>query len=211
MRASAFSTRQEMGLEILLSNLVNRIRAHRPAVLELGDNKQAAVALMLRHSPENIEVLVIERARHDNDPWSGQMALPGGRVETFDADARSAAERESLEEVGVDLSKAEYLGRLDDQQGRHRGHPGGIVVTGCVYIVDSATEPRPNYEVRDIVWVSLHRFLDAGNYTQVDHPVYPGEMFPGIRISDKNHQVVWGLTRRFMASFFSTIHVPFEG
>jgi len=194
-----------------LSTVENQMGSYRPSVLKLGNNKHAAVALILRQTPNHIEALFIERAQHENDPWSGQMALPGGMVEGFDADARRAAERETLEEVGIDLSTAAYLGRLDDQQGRHRGHTAGIVVRGYVYAVDPAVQPRVNNEVKDIVWVSVKRLLDARNYTQVAHPIYPGEKFPGIRVSDKNHQVVWGLTRRFIASFFITMQVVFEG
>ena len=180
-------------------------------MLRLGQNKHAAVALMLRQTQEHIEALFIERAQHENDPWSGQMALPGGMVEGFDADSRRAAERETLEEVGIDLTASAYLGRLDDQQGRHRGHTAGIVIRCYVYAVDTAAQPSPNNEVQDIVWAPVHRLLDARNYTQVDHPVYPGEKFPGIRVSDKDHQIVWGLTRRFIASFFTAVQVVFEG
>lgn len=204
-------TFEESDLRTLLSTIESQMRTYRPAVLKLGDDKHAAVALMLRQTPEHVEALFIERAQHENDPWSGQMALPGGMVEGFDVDARRAAERETLEEVGIDLSTAVYLGRLDDQQGRHRGHTAGIVVRGYVYAVDTAAQPRVNNEVEDIVWVPVQRLLDARNYTQIDHPVYPGEKFPGIRVSDKGHQIVWGLTRRFIASFFTTIQVVFEG
>lgn len=179
--------------------------------LELGDNKHAAVAMLLRPGAESAEALFIERSAHRNDPWSGQMAFPGGMVESFDVDPRRAAEREVLEEVGIDLAGAEYLGRLDDQQGRHRGHTAGIVVRGFVYVVDAGVRATPNNEVQDIVWVSLSRFLDAGNYTHIIHPIYPGEKFPGVRVSGNEHQVVWGLTRRFMATFFSAMQIVFEG
>lgn len=184
---------------------------HNPAVLELSDNKHAAVALVLRQYEREVEALFIERARHQADPWSGQMAFPGGMVEPNDVDARQAAERETAEEVGIDLSAADYIGQLDDQQGRHRGHPRGIIVRGYVYTVDQRTSAQPNYEVEDVVWVPISRFLDARHYTHVTHPIEPGEAFPGIRVSNKKHQVVWGLTRRFVASFFYTVKVQFDG
>jgi 8-oxo-dGTP pyrophosphatase MutT (NUDIX family) len=167
--------------------------------------------MVLRPSPGSTEILFIERSRYDKDPWSGQMAFPGGMVEHFDADPRKAAERETVEEVGIELADARFLGRLDDQQGRHRGHAAGIVVGGYVYAVDAGVSARPNVEVEDVVWTPVDRFLDPRNYTHIVHPVYPGERFPGVRVSAREHQVVWGLTRRFMASFFSAIQVVFEG
>ena len=198
-------------MQIQLSTIEHRLRDYRPATLELGDNRHAAVALMLRSGPGPAEILFIERSHHDNDPWSGQMAFPGGMVERFDPGPRQAAERETLEEVGIDLARAKYLGRLDDQQGRHRGHAAGIVVRGFVYLVDAGMSATPNNEVEDIVWVPVDRFLDASYYMHIVHPVYPGERFPGVRVSENECQVVWGLTRRFMASFFSAIQIVFEG
>ena len=194
---------------ISLAAIKISVKAYRANTIELGNNRHAAIALMLREGEQGVEVLFIERAKNRDDPWSGQMAFPGGMVEGFDEDARQAAERETVEEVGVDLAMADYLGQMDDQQGRHRGHPRGIVVRGYVYVVDGATQVKANYEVQDIVWVPLHRFLDANHYTQVVHPIEPSQTFPGVRVSDKEHQVVWGLTRRFMASFFAMINVRF--
>lgn len=198
-------------MPIHLPTIEDRLRDHRPATLELGDNKHAAVAMMLRPGPDHAEILFIERSHHDNDPWSGQMAFPGGMVESFDPDPRRAAERETLEEVGMDLVDAKYLGRLDDQQGRHRGHAAGIVVRGYVYLVDAGLGASANNEVADLVWTPVDRFLDARYYTHIGHSVYPGERFPGVRVSEKDHQIVWGLTRRFMASFFTALQVVFEG
>lgn len=196
---------------IFLADIERTLLAHQPISLEVGDHKHAAVSLVLRESDAGVEALFIERVKHSNDPWSGQMAFPGGMVEDHDADARRAAERETAEEVGVDLSKGTYLGRLNDQQGRHRGHDQGIVVCGYVYAVPPLTEVNHNYEVEEVVWVPIDRFLDARYYTTVVHPSVPDENYPGVLVGEKHHQVVWGLTRRFMASFFSTVNIVFEG
>lgn len=196
---------------ISLTDIERRVRTYVPASLEIGGNRHAAVAMILRQRNGGVETLFIERARHQNDPWSGQMAFPGGMVERSDPGAQRAAERETEEEVGIDLTRADYLGQLDDQQGRHRGHTHGIVIQGYVYVVPAGVPVTRNYEVRDVVWAPLDRFLDPRFHTQVEHPVEPGERFPGTRISDRGHQVVWGLTRRFMASFFHTVGIQFDG
>lgn len=199
-------------LVISIDHITGSIRGYDAVSLEVSGNKHAAVAMVLRESRSaGVEALFIERARHGEDPWSGQMAFPGGMVEAHDSDARQAAERETAEEVGIDLTTARYIGRLSDQQGRHRGHQQGIVICGFVYVVHESVQTAGNYEVADVVWVPLQRFLEPRHYTQVEHPVEPDERFPGIQVSDKEHQVVWGLTRRFLASFFSAIQVVFEG
>ena len=43
-----------------------------------GAQLQAAVSVVLR-SAVGLDLLLIKRAHFDRDPWSGHMALPGGR------------------------------------------------------------------------------------------------------------------------------------
>jgi len=192
-----------------IEKISRRLAAHEPALLDLSNNRHAAVAMILRPGASELEALFIERTRSEADPWSGQMAFPGGIVEPHDADARCAAQRETLEEVGIDLNKAAFVGRLDDVQGRHRAHRSGIVVSGFVFFDERGQRPVANYEVADIVWEPLSTFMDAGRFSFVEYPAAPGERFPGVRVGHSDHQVVWGLTRRFMISFFEAVGQPF--
>lgn len=193
-----------------LDTITSRLSAYQPRLLDLRNNRHAAVAMILRPSDDDLEVLFIERTRNDADPWSGQMAFPGGIVESRDADARRAAERETLEEVGIDLTATTFMGRLDDKQGRHRAHMRGIVVSGFVYFDEHGQDTTPNYEVADIIWEPLAAFSDPARFTRVEHPQAPGERFPGVRVGHSAHQVVWGLTRRFLISFFEIVGAPFR-
>ena len=196
---------------IKLDHIAARVRAHDPIRIDPGTGRHAAVAMVLTAIDLQVAALFIERARRDSDPWSGQMAFPGGIVEDQDADPRAAAERETLEEVGLRLSGACFMGCLDDMQGRHAGHPAGIVVSGFVYCADAAPRLRPNYEVAEALWVPLQYFLDPARYTTVPHPTQPEQRFPGVRVSDSERQVVWGLTRRFLMSFFDIVEMRFRG
>jgi len=193
-----------------LEQMASTLAAHRPALLDLTGNRHAAVAMILRRAGRGaIEVLFIERTRNEADPWSGQMAFPGGMVEARDGGPRQAAQRETLEEVGIDLTAAAFMGRLDDLQGRHRAHRRGIVVSGFVYLDEGGQATVPNHEVADIIWEPLATFMDPARATEVGHPRAPGERFPGIRVGHSEHQIVWGLTRRFLISFFETVGAPF--
>jgi ADP-ribose pyrophosphatase YjhB (NUDIX family) len=95
-----------------LADIRAALAAHAPQ--SLTGRRRAAVAVVLHDAGPSPEILFIERAERFGDPWSGQMAFPGGRVDPGDATARAAAERETLEEVGLDLAGAELLGRLGD-------------------------------------------------------------------------------------------------
>lgn len=192
-----------------LEEISPRLSAYEPTLLNPADRRHAAVAMVLRPSAAGMEVLFIERSRNDADPWSGQMAFPGGIVEAHDADARRAAQRETLEEVGIDLTEAAFVGRLDDVEGRRRTYPGGIIVSGFVFFDERGQETVPNHEVADIVWEPLTTFTDAGRFALVEHPALPDQRFPGVRVGHSEHQIVWGLTRRFMISFFEIAGRPF--
>jgi 8-oxo-dGTP pyrophosphatase MutT (NUDIX family) len=75
---------------------------------------RAAVVLVLRAGETQPEALFVVRATHERDPWSGHVALPGGREEQVDRDLMDTALRELREETGLGLGREEIVGRLDD-------------------------------------------------------------------------------------------------
>jgi len=190
---------------------IDSIRAslgrYQPQQIEMQGGRHAAVSMLLRER-EAIEVLLIQRAFFAEDPWSGQMAFPGGMREAIDSNSRDAAERETMEEVGVDLTQHAYIGRLDDQQHRHAGHPTGLVVSGHVYRLLEDVVLNPNYEVADLLWVPLPVLLDRSRLTEIRHPRAPGQTAPGILLDADKQQIVWGLTRRFLIGFFQIANIP---
>jgi 8-oxo-dGTP pyrophosphatase MutT (NUDIX family) len=61
-------------------------------------------------------VLLLRRATHPLDPWSGHMSLPGGRHEQQDDGLLRTALRETQEEVGLEIEReGRVLGALDDE------------------------------------------------------------------------------------------------
>jgi 8-oxo-dGTP pyrophosphatase MutT (NUDIX family) len=188
-----------------LATIRRSLAAHAPSLITIEGSQRAAVAVVLQGREDDVEVLLIERAQCDGDPWSGHMAFPGGRVDPDDCDSRAAAERETREETGVDLSTAEPLGRLDDLEGRG-GRPG-LVVSAFVYHAPAPGPLAPNYEVREALWVPLRRLVDP--QAQITHPYPRGgtSHFPAILVGNER-QVVWGLTYRFIEILFGALGVP---
>jgi 8-oxo-dGTP pyrophosphatase MutT (NUDIX family) len=181
------------------------LSARRAVSLPTGGLRHAAVAMVLIEGRSGAEVLFIERARAPADPWSGHMAFPGGRVEPDDASGRAAAERETLEEVGLSLDGAEFLGRLDDKKGNPRTHPE-LVISAFVYLARAPGELVINSEVQDAFWFPLDGLLDRARHV---HYTAHGEFeFPGILVGEPDRHVVWGLTYSFLESFFSVLGSP---
>lgn len=181
-----------------------------PAQLVADDTTaRAAVAAVARQRGDDVELLFIERAKKEGDRWSGQMAFPGGRAELSDADSNSTAERETSEEIDLDITGAERIGRLDDIAG---GGPGrSIIVSIHVYWIGYADpELTPNYEVADTVWVPSRVLLDAASYEDFRWHLVPDQTYPSVRVGPAG-KVIWGLTFRMLEDLFDRMGRPFPG
>jgi 8-oxo-dGTP pyrophosphatase MutT (NUDIX family) len=168
----------------------------------------AAVAAILRGGrPDAPELLLIERATRERDPWSGQIAMPGGRREPADPTPAATAERETREEVGLELDPEQRLGRLPDQ------HPASarssLSVSAHVYwIGPAAPELRLNHEVEAALWVPLADLVRPERYRDYRWPIVPDRVFPAVALDDRE-RVVWGLTFRFLEDLFRCFEHPF--
>ena len=92
-----------------------RLTARQPVPLLQPRTIEAAVALILVATLDgDLEVLFIQRAELTGDPWSGHMALPGGRRSPDDSDLLATAIREAREETGIELPRDYVLGQLDE-------------------------------------------------------------------------------------------------
>jgi len=79
-------------------------------------NARLAAALVLVYPGPHGEAMLVltERVDYGGD-HSGEVSLPGGKVEPGDTDAAATALREAREEVGLDTERdgVEVIGRLD--------------------------------------------------------------------------------------------------
>jgi 8-oxo-dGTP pyrophosphatase MutT (NUDIX family) len=189
---------------VRLDDIRRAFAAYEPLELASGDARRAAVAMVLANQPEGPSVLFIERASHPHDPWSGHMAFPGGRVDPGDAHAREAAERETLEEVGLSLRGAERIGRLDDKQGNPRTQ-STLLISGYVYALPEPASLVLNHEVREAFWFPLAELTAPARL--VAHRAHTVD-FPGILVGEPQRHVVWGLTYSFLESFFRAVGQP---
>jgi 8-oxo-dGTP pyrophosphatase MutT (NUDIX family) len=199
----------------LLPLLAADLRA-RPGALESddGDPARAAVAIVLRATeatgqrPEqrpipdsrfpipDLEVLLILRATREGDPWSGQVALPGGRRDPEDATLQDTAIRETLEETGIDLSAhGLVLGTLDELRPRTPVLPP-IIVTPFVAVVPGDLSIAISDELSDAFWAPWSIFADP---TRID------ERTVQVRGADwkvssyvVGERVIWGMTERML-------------
>jgi len=172
--------------------LAARLRAHRAPEAHAPPARRSAVAAVLRTVDEGPEVLLMTRAQHAADPWSGQVSLPGGRRDPGDADLLATAIRETREEAGLDLGvEAELLCRLASVGARARGRVIDMDVTPFVFQVGEVS-PAPGPEASELFWLPLARVatgeLDSEYRYERDGLVHRMPCWSFER------RVIWGLT-----------------
>ena len=194
-----------------IDDIATRVAAHDAVTYDIRPTtRQAAVAAILRGGQLGTEILFIKRASKDGDPWSGDMAFPGGHREDDDRDLRHTAERETLEEIGLDLpATARFIGALDQIRANPRIE---MVVSPFLFVME---QPVPeltfSYEVANVHWGFLPE-MHAG--TTLTSRVFPSfdkrQPFPGFGVDG---EIVWGLTFRMMQAFLGVVdpaYVPGE-
>lgn len=162
------------------------------APADAAEATEAADALVRK-----CDLLVIRRADSRRDPWSGQMALPGGRLDRADAGLLAAAVREAREETGVDLAAGGTpLGRIDAMRPQGIRVPA-ISIWPFVFQVGADTVARvTSREVASVHWFGVEALLDHANRGTYQWK-YGGYVrhFPCIRLEGR---VIWGLTYRIV-------------
>ena len=159
--------------------------------------REAAVALVLAPDGDgDVALLFIRRAEHPLDPWSGQIALPGGRRDPGDADLIATAMREAAEETSIGLTPADLVGELDDLS-PVSPHLPPIVVRPFVFALLVVPPLRLSPEVSEYVWVPRRHLIDQlreESVTVRDRTL----VVPGYRIGP---HFIWGMTERIVSPF----------
>jgi 8-oxo-dGTP pyrophosphatase MutT (NUDIX family) len=169
-----------------------------PVSCPADDRKPAAVALMLQYTGTGPQLFFIERAHHPADPWSGNIGFPGGRRDPVDTTLRHTAERETMEEVGVNLAPATYLGRLSDIVGANLP----VRVSCFVYGLHEPIHPVLSDEVHDAFWYDLEQL--AHPQRQMTAMVcFGGKRLeaPAIDLGLPGKAFLWGITYRLVCQF----------
>jgi 8-oxo-dGTP pyrophosphatase MutT (NUDIX family) len=187
-----------------LNEARHKLRDYRPVEIPFETGMiAAAVAVILHDGDAGLEALFIHRAERVGDTWSGQIAFPGGRREPSDPDLLTTATRETVEEIGVDLSRAERLGVLDDLHPRTPVLPP-VVVRPFVFALTKQPTIVVSPEVQGAFWVPLSVLQAPGirGTITVDHPGITRQVLPAYTIGK---HTIWGMSERILTPLISLV------
>jgi 8-oxo-dGTP diphosphatase len=171
-------------LSFVVSRLSNVLR---PVSDEQGAN--ASVAVLLKLDGGKLRVLFVRRVRNSRDPWSGQMALPGGKREAKDRNLKETVIRETLEETNISLlENCRFLGAMSAFQSKPR--PETRVLPFVVLVEDEQSIRLNENELEEYFWVSVEELVR--NRTRV------GLGFGESPAFVLGNMVIWGLTFRII-------------
>lgn len=179
-----------------IAHLRTRLAAHSPVESRSSDARAAAVAIVLRPDGDDVQILFIKRAEYEQDPWSGQVAFPGGRHETGDPTLLDTAFRETSEELGIQLrDEATVLGRLDDLHSETVKLPN-VYVRPFVMAVSDLPPLELSSEVAEAFWVPLALLCRESSWLAT--PVQARGVIFDVRACHFEGRVIWGMTERII-------------
>jgi len=154
----------------------------------------AAVALLLKTVNQDFKVLLVKRVENPTDPWSGQMALPGGKRDSKDKDLKQTVVRETSEETNINLlHRCRFLGVMETLRSTQRPD---MKILPFVILLEHEPSIKLNEELEGYVWISLGELVQhkgTAKFSFGEPPAY---------IVGKS--VIWGLTYRILERFINT-------
>ena len=154
----------------------------------------------------------VQRARRAGDPWSGDIAFPGGWAKHERESLRTAAMRETNEEIGLALDDDHHMGDVAPMSISRIDSTFGIIGASVFYFGESRPSLAPDgQEIDRAFWVPLAHLHHPDNRTVV-HWSRSGPPLPRPAIECEGG-VIWGLTYRmlFRLSDMATAgHSPLE-
>ncbi len=160
-----------------------------------AQNAGAAVALLLKVTNHDIKALFVKRAENPADPWSGQMALPGGKRDAKDRSLKDTVVRETLEETNINLLyRCRFLGSMDPLKSDIRPE---LKIIPFVILLEHEPLIKLNAELKYFVWISPEELIQNRCTVKFSFGEFPAYIV--------GSNVIWGLTYVIFENFIHAV------
>ncbi len=188
-------SRQVISEKLALSKSISSVKDRSGFVLPNDVTPMiAAVLIPIVCREGKLSILLTKRTSHLTH-HAGQVSFPGGRVAEGDRNRQMTALRETREEIGLDLSDSDVLGRLPEYDIRT-----GFRVTPVVAWVDSPVNfSLDPFEVESIFEIPINHVLELSNYKLESLSEDPVTRY-FYRLRHDNYNI-WGATAGMLRNF----------
>lgn len=157
--------------------------------LDLKTVRKSGVLILLYEKQAEPHIVLIERPIYKGT-HSGQIALPGGKVEESDKDIVHTALREANEEVGVLMDDVEVVGQLSDVYIPVSNFLVSPVIGFVNYAPNFIAQER---EVADIIELQLQKLINT-QYLATDNIKLSNGLKLQVPVFQFNQKTIWGAT-----------------
>ncbi|NYE04547.1 8-oxo-dGTP pyrophosphatase MutT (NUDIX family) [Bacillus niacini] len=196
----------------------SKLKNHTPSILGSDKFSRYAVMVPLIEKEDGIHVLFEVRSLQlRRQP--GEICFPGGRIDPQDLDEKSAAIRETMEELGINRENLTEVYPLDFMIS-----PFGMMIYPFAAMMKNPEEIQPNpAEVGEIFTVPLTYFMENNpDIYNIHFKVEPEENFPfDLIVGGENYnwrtraldeyfylyeeKAIWGLTAKILSHFIEIV------
>jgi 8-oxo-dGTP pyrophosphatase MutT (NUDIX family) len=168
---------------------------------ELSLVKQSSVLLLLFPEDDHLFICLTKRpSTMKHHP--GQISFPGGKVEAEDISAEVTALREAREEVGVEPSSVEMLGKLSDLY----VEVSQFFIQPFVAWADSRPEFLVNSgEVEELILLPLDVFIRDREtiISEIELETFSGLL--RVKYYPIGKEIIWGATAMILSELFEIL------
>jgi 8-oxo-dGTP pyrophosphatase MutT (NUDIX family) len=177
------------------TDIIKKLSQHLGEVLdEQGAN--AAVALLIK-GVTNPSILFVKRIQNPTDPWSGQIALPGGKRDGKDKNLKDTVIRETLEETGINLEQCCFLGVMNVEKSTPR--PEIKVLPFIIFLEHEPAITLSERELEKYVWIPIEKLAKSKTTITFSFGESPAYVI--------NDTVIWGLTQRIIEELIQILEI----
>ena len=176
--------------------------------LDVQKGRIPASVLVVIYGTDNPSVIMTIKSRTMRH-HAGEIAFPGGKVDTTDTDLLHTALRETAEEIGLSISREQVTCQLKPVSTMGSGY----VILPFVTIIDKIPQLSANCEVDKILYIPLEPLLKTvaldtnldhrttitnSTTTKVDNPPH---------IFRYKDLIVWGASARILMQIMDVIQL----
>ena len=163
----------------------------------ISDHQEAnaAVGLILIQVQQDFKILFVKRVERLSDPWSGQIAFPGGKKETKDSNLKDTVIRETFEETNIKLDEDNLIGVLEAIDS---GHFSNIKILSFISLLKGPQIIKLNKkELDNYFWYSYKKILNNRSLVEINSKKEPAYIL--------GDAIVWGITYKILREFCEII------